>query len=209
MGVDRTPGTDGRRRALLAIMAFVGLLLLGGFAFARPGNPVLSTLAFGACAVFLTRLVIEMLGRLFGVHTVELDRYRREEVLEYLALVRKASAASKGGRFDEAVVALEAADNLQPGRLDVALPLAEALRRTCRLDEAVRLLEALKVLHAGNPTLHYELARSLCLSGDLDEAQEELEVGAAVDPKLWVKAADEHDLRALRDRVVRRRKSLD
>ena len=188
---------------LAPLLGFAACVALGVAAFGNSGNPVVAMLAFGAWAVFLTRLAIELLSRLFGVNRAELDRYRREEVLEYLSHVRAASAASRSGRHDEAVTHLEAADNLQPGRLDVALPLAEALRRTGRLDEAVRLLEAVKVLHAGAPALHFELARSHCLAGDLKQAGEELELAGAIDPALGLKAAREPDFQALRGWIVR------
>lgn len=203
-----TQQPGGRGQKLGALMGLTVVVALTVGAFSDPWNPVVATLAFGAWTMFLTRAVIDMLSPIFRplVRNPEAEKERADAFGRH---VRDAAREIQNGRYDDALGALEQAEELFPGRLDVALLHAEALLRTGRLGEAVRSLEFARAQHAGDPVLHYTLARCYCLVGDLVRASDELDVAGSIDREAWAGASDDVDFRGLRDWLGRSRLARD
>jgi tetratricopeptide (TPR) repeat protein len=185
----------------MLVSAFVALTL--GL-FANPDNAVITTLAFGAWAILLTPLVIDLLHRVFGPAVRDADPDRGIKEAEYSDCVRSGVESMREGRLSEALDWFDSAASLFPNRIEPALAGAEALRRDGRFREALRRLDEAATLHAGDPALHLALARYACLAEDFRRAKEEVQLAASIDPACWEFAADEPDLFPIRGWVARR-----
>ncbi len=103
------------------------------------------------------------------------------------------------GRYDDALVPLGQAAELEPENIHVWVALGWCYKRTGRLDLAIEALEEALAAQPEESLVHYNLACYWSLAGNKDRALGYLEQSLAIDPAFAQLIGDEPDFDPLRD----------
>lgn len=186
------------------------LLLLASFALATvaavllPGYPPVATVASGVWALLFLRVGVLSLTHLARQRVKNQEERERKASLAAEDCLRLAHGSMRAGRWEEALQHLDELEHREPGRLDVALASAEALKAAGRPDDAVRRIGAVRESYAGESEFHLALARAACAAREFEMAREEVESLASLDARWWAMAATDPELWRLREWVEAR-----
>jgi tetratricopeptide (TPR) repeat protein len=174
------------------MMLWIAAVALSFASWATPNPHIMPTLAFFLWAYLIAPLVIDPLFEHF-------EEYGERSRTAVSSRIDEGNRALASGDISKALMSFEAAYNLKPDQLEVALRLGDALRQSGRHAEAVVILEDAVVLHAGVVALHLDLARALCGAQQSGRSIEQVEMILAIDPLRRASIATDRELEPLYD----------
>lgn len=101
-------------------------------------------------------------------------------------------------RYQDALVPLEQAADLQPSNLRIWLALGWCYKRTGRLDAAIDALQRAEEVAPNEAVVPYNLACYWSLSGNKEQALNNLSRAISMDPNFRDLIQDEHDFDPIR-----------
>ncbi len=110
-----------------------------------------------------------------------LDRLEKTEVLGVRAVQIKGEALRMAGRYEEAVIVLQRAVNLDPKVLPVWLALGWCYKRIGQVEMAIQSLNTALEIEPHNALIHYNLACYWSLRGNKQKALQALTIAIDID----------------------------
>jgi tetratricopeptide (TPR) repeat protein len=101
-------------------------------------------------------------------------------------------------QYDDAIVPLEEAAELDPDDIHVWLALGWCYKRSGQLAQAIEALNKALVVDPSQAIIHYNLACYWSLAGSADLAIEHLGTAFEIDPRFKRLVATEHDFDPIR-----------